>query len=320
MRRALEISYNDVGTAAGLPTRLFVKCASTFAQRLMLGLGGMIQCEPRFYAEVRPCLQIEAPNGHFGAVDPRSWRSIVVIEDVVSTRGASFWQPGVELSRQQVENLLTNVAAWHGALWESPLLASSRWLKTPAAQMRIIDALIGLADRRAAGAARARAVIPSALQHRQADLFEGMRRSMQIGSEGPRTYLHGDLHVANTYLTRDGTIGVCDWQVGLKGSWAHDFAYIVTTALPVERRRAWDRELLNLYLDRLAESGGAAIPPKEGWLAYRQATLYPYFAWTYTIGRSRLQPRFQPDVVSIMMIERIAAAIDDLDSLRAVLL
>ena len=44
----------------------------------------------------------------------------------------------------------------------------------------------------------------------------------------------------------------------------------------------------------------------------------PYFAWVYTIGRSRLQPNFQSDRVSLTMIERISTAIDDLDSLRAV--
>jgi hypothetical protein len=38
----------------------------------------------------------------------------------------------------------------------------------------------------------------------------------------------------------------------------------------------------------------------------------------YTIGRSRLQPKFQPRQVSLSMIERIATAIDDLDSLGAV--
>jgi hypothetical protein len=45
---------------------------------------------------------------------------------------------------------------------------------------------------------------------------------------------------------------------------------------------------------------------------------YPYFAWLYTLGRSRLQPRFQPEEVSLMLIERIAAAIDDLHSFAAV--
>jgi hypothetical protein len=317
-RSALEITYNDAGAAAGLPTRLFVKCTTTVAQRLMLGLGGLIHGEPGFYAHVRPALAIEAPVGYFTAVDQRSWRSIVLTEDVASTHGARFWEPSTTISRKQIEDLLANAAAWHGALWDSHRLGAWRWLKTPAEQMRVIDALIALADRTGTGAERARTVIPPALGLRQGELFDGMRRSMQILSQGPRTYLHGDLHIANTYCTEQGRMGVCDWQAVLKGSWAHDYAYLLTTGLEVEDRRRWERDLLDFYLERLAAAGGQALRREPAWTAYRQATLYPYFAWVYTIGRSRLQPSFQPEQTSLAMIERIAAAIDDLDSLAAV--
>jgi hypothetical protein len=317
-RGAVEVAYSDAGAAAGLPTRLFAKCTTTVGQRLMLGLGGFIQGEPGFYTQVRPGLAVEAPVGYFAAVDPRSWRSIVLIEDVAATRGARFCRPSTRITRERIEDLLTNVARWHGALWDSPRLDEWRWLRTPREQMRVIDALIALADRTPAGAERARSVIPPALRGRGADLFAGLRRSMQIASRGPLTYLHGDLHVANSYLTRDGTTGVADWQAGLKGSWAYDYAYIVVTALEIEDRRALERDLLDFYLERLAEAGGDAIPRAKAWEAYRQATLYPYFAWIYTIGRSRLQPRFQPEEISLPMIERISTAIDDLDSLAAV--
>jgi aminoglycoside phosphotransferase (APT) family kinase protein len=145
-----------------------------------------------------------------------------------------------------------------------------------------------------------------------------MRRSLQLASQGPRTYLHGDLHIANTYTTRQGRMGIVDWQASLKGSWAHDYAYLLSTALEVEDRRAWEYELLDFYLERLSAAGGDDIPREKAWQAYRHATLYPYFAWVYTIGRSRLQPRFQPDEICLRLIERISAAIDDLDSLGAV--
>ena len=141
---------------------------------------------------------------------------------------------------------------------------------------------------------------------------------MHILSQGPRTYLHGDLHIANTYSTQAGRMGIADWQVGLQGSWAHDYAYLLATALEVEDRRRLERDLLDFYLERLAAVGGGAISRDAAWVAYRQATLYPYFAWLYTIGRSRLQPSFQPADTSLTMIERIAAAVDDLDSLGAV--
>jgi hypothetical protein len=182
----------------------------------------------------------------------------------------------------------------------------------------VIDSLLALANRTRAGAERARAVIPGGLRRRQGDIYDGMRRSMQILSLGPRTYLHGDLHVANTYSTLEGRMGVADWQAGLQGCWAHDVAYLVATALEVEDRRRLERDLLDLYLERLAAASGGAVSREAAWMAYRRAMFYPYFAWVYTIGRSRLQPRFQPDEISLAMIERIAAAIDDLDSLGAV--
>jgi hypothetical protein len=317
-RRSLELTYSEAGRLAGLPARVFVKCTTTIAQRLMLGLGGLIGGEPGFYTHVRPLLEIEAPQGHFGAVDERSWRSVVVIEDVVAERGARFWDPSTEIGRERIEDLLGNVARWHGRLWGSPRLDEWSWLRTPEMQMRLIDSLLGLANRLPAGVRRAREVIPESLRARQADLHEGLRRSMGIASRGVHTYLHGDLHAANTYLTEDARFGITDWQVGLRGSWAQDFAYLLLTALTVEDRRAWERDLLGFYLERLAAAGGDSIPPQAAWLAYRQATFYPYFAWVYTIGRSRLQPSFQPRPVSLMFIERIAAAIDDLDSLGAV--
>jgi hypothetical protein len=317
-RESLELTYNAAGSAARLPTRLLVKCTTTAAQRLMLGLGGLIDGEPGFYRAVRPLLEIEAPIGYYGAVDRRTWRSAVVIEDVIATRGASFWDPTTGLGRAQLEDVLSTMAAWHGALWESEHLSRWGWLKTPAEQMRVIDELIGIADRTTAGFDRARAVIPAALRGRQQDLFEGMRRSMRLASRRPHTYLHGDLHVANTYLTSAGRVGVADWQVALRGCWAHDFGYLLATALDVDTRRARERELLSFYLERLASAGGPALSSDAAWLAYRRSTLYPYFAWVYTIGRSRLQPRFAPEELSLTMIGRIAAAIEDLDSLGAV--
>ncbi|HET9720131.1 MAG TPA: phosphotransferase [Solirubrobacteraceae bacterium] len=317
-RAAVDVTYNRAGTAAGLPQHLFVKCTSSLPQRLMLGMGGLITGEPGFYERIRPRLDIEAPAGYFGTVDPSSWRSVVVIENVAITHGARFGSAR-SLSRAQIEELLASAARWHGSLWADPKLDGAwTWLRTPAEQARLIVALIGMADRTHAGARRAATVLPPALRERQRDLFEGMRRSLALLGEPPHTYLHGDLHLGNTYRTRSGRMGVCDWQVGLRGGWAHDVAYLLITALEVGDRRAWERELLGFYLQRLGEAGGAPPIYEAAWLAYRRATLYPYFAWIYTLGRSRLQPRFQQPQLALRLVQRIGAAIEDLGSLRAV--
>src|SRR5207302_10981484 len=121
------------------------------------------------------------------------------------------------------------------------------------------------------GAERAREVIPSVLRERQADLYAAMRHSMAMSSRGTPTYLHGDLHIANTYVLPGGRMGVVDWQVGLQGSWAHDYSYLVATALEIGDRRAWEGQLLDFYLERLAAAGGERIPRESAWNAYRSA-------------------------------------------------
>jgi len=56
----------------------------------------------------------------------------------------------------------------------------------------------------------------------------------------------------------------------------------------------------------------------ELWLYYRQQICYPMLAWLATIGRSSLQPQYQPDEISLANLERISQAFADLDTLDAV--
>jgi hypothetical protein len=240
------------------------------------------------------------------------------MEDVAATKSARFWQPSTRIDRGRIEDLLANMAVWHGAYWDSPRLRRLPWLKTPADHIRTIDALIGMEKQALRGAERARAVLPAGLQNRRGDLYVGLQRSVEISTRAPHTYLHGDIHVGNTYVTSAGAMGYGDWQIGIRGGWQYDYAYIVGTALEVEDRRAWERELLGYYLERLHEAGGPRLDRDAAWEAVREATFYPYYAWVYTIGRARLQPKYQPDEISLPMIERTAAQIDDLDSLKAV--
>lgn len=126
----------------------------------MLGLGGLIHGEPCFYMHIRPGLEIETPTGYFGAVDSRSWRSIVVMEDVTSTRGASFWQPTI---RSHGKCPRTCWPTWPSGTAHSETargLLSGGGQRPLRIRMRVIDALIGIANRLPVGAERAHAVIP----------------------------------------------------------------------------------------------------------------------------------------------------------------
>src|SRR4051812_40771543 len=120
-RRALRISYNEPG--AGLPERLFMKGASSLGSRLFLVLGGVTETESIFYNQVRPGLdRLRSPRAFHAASDSRTFRSIVLMEDL-AVRGWTFPDPMQEvLSRRDLEDMVDQLAYFHAAFWDSPRL------------------------------------------------------------------------------------------------------------------------------------------------------------------------------------------------------
>jgi hypothetical protein len=315
-RAALRVEYNEAGEQARLPTALYAKMTSSFRQRILLGGVKVLDGETHFFMKMRPRVEMEAPLGYWGAYDDRSWRSIIVMEDIAATKGATFESPTTPLSRSQVEDLVQNMARYHGALWEDPALSV---LKTPNDHFHNVANMINMARRAAVGMERAKAVIPPALYGQADRLWKGTERCLQLATTSmPRTLLHGDCHVGQTYITGDGRMGLTDWQACQQGGWGYDFAYLVGSACEPEARREWERELLELYLERLGEHGGKPPSLDDAWLIYRQQLFYPYSAWAFTIGRAAYQPRMQPDETSLAILRRLSAAIHENDSFAAI--
>ena len=314
-RVGLRVAYNDVGRSAGLPTDLFTKATETFRQRLLFGGAGVLEGEPRFYRFIRPKTTVEAPQGYWVGADRRSWRSLVIMEDVAATKGARFVDPTMPLSQAQVEDLVQNIARLHGELWGDSVIDR---LSTPRRYIDHLSAFANVKARCAVGMQRADAEIPSELRGKNDRLFEATVRSMTMASEAPRTALHGDCHVGQSYVTSDGKMGLGDWQGCQHGLWAFDFAYLVNSACEPDDRRQWAKGLMELYLERLAEHGGVAPTFDDAWLAYRQQSFWPYTAWVFTIGRAWYQPKMQTEPICKTIIRRTAAAIADLEALDAV--
>ncbi|GLW10591.1 aminoglycoside phosphotransferase [Microtetraspora sp. NBRC 13810] len=312
------VAYNRAGRDAGLPTELFAKTSRSWTQRLLLGMAGVLTGEPGFYKHIRPHLDIEAPNGYHGAVDPASGRSIALMEDVAVTKKATFCTPQTPISRKEMEDLLGSMATWHGHYWNAPELERHLFLnKTPHTFVGNLARFAGLEKRAKVGALRARDVMPQAITPIHDDLYRVLWRAMDLTKEGPQTFLHGDSHIGNVYKTESGRLGFGDWQVVMHGHWSYDVSYTIATGLAVEDRRAWERDLLAFYLERLSEAGGTAPGFDAAWLAYRQQMMWPYFGWLLSIGRSAIQPKFQPDSTSLGMLERASNAVLDLDTLGA---
>lgn len=314
-RVAIRVEYNEAGEQAGLPTALFAKTTTAFSQRILLGGGKMIDGETRFFRDFRPRVEMEAPIGYWGAADSASWRSIALMEDIAETRGAEFVEPNAPIARDQMEDLVRNLARLHGTFWEHP---SIKVLKTTNEALEAYLAAIDMKKRCAVGLRRAEEVVPESLHGHSDRLWAGVARAVDLATNGlPQTLLHGDPHIGQTYVTAEGQMGFVDWQVVMRGGWAHDFAYTVNSGCEPEDRRAWDRELLTAYLDELKHVAGRAPSFDEAWLAYRQQSMFAYAAWAFTIGRAAYQPKMQSVETCLTLLRRITTAIDDNDSLGA---
>ncbi|MBB3600608.1 aminoglycoside phosphotransferase (APT) family kinase protein [Mycolicibacterium sp. BK556] len=318
-RRVLRVDYNDVGQAAGLPTSVFCKSTPKFTSRAVTVPAAALECEALFYDRIRPGLDLDAPHGYYLAVDNRSGRSMFLMEDVATTRGVVFGDPTKHyIDRQRAESIVTTLATLHGTLWESPRFAGDlAAVKDTLRWQTDVNDTIAFPKRTVIGFDRAVSVFPAAFRTRRDEIFDALMASLALHRSAPTTLLHSDVHSRNWYLTPDGGMGLYDWQLISRGSWAMDVAYALSSALTVEDRRAWERDLIALYTDRLAAAGGPQLPAEDAWLTYRQQPFHGLVFWLYTIGAGRMQPAMQPDEVSLANLERMTNMIVDLDSFEA---
>ena len=146
------------------------------------------------------------------------------------------------------------------------------------------------------------------------EMWELLWRVQRQHTEAPTTLLHGDPHLGNTYLLPGDLGGLLDWQLMMRGSWAHDVTYFIVTALDPETRRTHQRELLGGYLDRLGELGVADVPtPEDAFEQYRKAAL-----WGLVIGWLICPPENYGEPITAANISRTVAAVTDLDTLAAI--
>ena len=271
--------------------------------------------EVRFYRSIRPELSIEAPLC-FGSIFDEANRSFGVLMEDLTLRGARFPNAMTSVTLEEMQGLMSTLAALHARYWESPWLDSElRWLATPlSGGMAPVFQALGLdLIRNQVETNEYKAALIQSLGKTVDALWEALWKGQRILAEGPQTLLHGDPHIANTYLLPDARGGFLDWQLMMRGRWAHDFTYLVITGLSTEQRRRHDRALLERYLEALLQHGVRSAPsPSEAWLRYRQAAI-----WGLVIGWLITPTENYGEAITAANIARLVSAVQDLETLAA---
>ncbi len=309
-RIVLDLTYAP-GADRALPDRMVLKTMLVSPH----APGAMYETEVRFYNEIRPQLDVETPQGYAAAFDPASSQFGVLLEDLTA-RHARFPDATQYVTVDEVAAILTQLARLHAQFWRSDRFARDlAWVATTTrGGMSDIFERHGLEiirDQIRRHPFKGDLIAP--LGTDLDELWAALRVSRTLLATAPQTLLHGDTHLANTYLLPDGSAGLLDWQLQVRGCFAHDVIYLISTALPTKIRRAEERQLIEHYLAELADRGVADVPTTdEAWAWCQRAVI-----WGLVIGWLITPPENYGMAITIANTERMVAAVADLDSLVA---
>jgi aminoglycoside phosphotransferase (APT) family kinase protein len=315
-RHRLVVSYNEQGRRAGLPGSMFTKSLPSVVTRMIGGFNGTARAEGRFYMELRPQLTLEAPVGYHAAFDLRTFAAILLLEDLVATKSATFCNHRTYVSRRMAEDMIDLLAALHARFHSDSAFATQyRWVAPYPRWFTIGAQKMDLEHYTRKAFDTASQVIPQSVLARRDAVWPAAMRALTVHESAPQGLLHSDVHIGNWYQTGAGKMGLCDWQCLARGHWSRDIAYAVTAALTPDDRRKWERDLLVRYLERFAALSGARLDFNESFQHYRDQMVHALLMWTITLCHSPLLPNMQPEETTLTMIERITTAMADLETI-----
>jgi Phosphotransferase enzyme family len=317
-RHRLVVTYNDAGRLAGLPLSIFTKSLPSVVTRMIGGFNGTARVEGQFFMQLRPQLEIEAPIGYHAAFDRRTFASILLLEDLVATKSATFCNPRTHVSRTMAEDMIDVLASLHARFYgDRELSTGYRWLAGYPRWFTVGAEKMSLEHYTRKAFEAVSHVIPDKVLAKRDALWPAAMRALAAHEGEGQGLIHSDVHIGNWYRTGAGKMGLCDWQCLSRGHWSRDVAYAVAAALTPDNRRAWERDLLVRYVERFAAITGARLDFDESFRHYREQMVHALLMWTITLCHSPLLPNMQPEDTTLTMIERITTAMADLDTLKS---
>ena len=261
----LQIDYE---TSAGAPLVMFAKLPpSEPARREQIARTNMGRREALFYANLAPTVSLRVPDAYVALHDERDGSFVLLLEDLVTTGGAvsdGTWGIAPDAAAHALEEL----AELH-ARFEDPerRTAEAPWVPRAAHGSNYGGTMLryGLDHHRDRLSDDFAAVAEMYIDHSEV--------LHKLWQEGPSTVIHGDPHIGNLFDDH-GRAGFLDWGIINVSTPMRDVSYFLNMAMSIEDRRAHDRELLRLYLDRHEAAGGAEISFDEAWHAHRIHAAY----------------------------------------------
>jgi hypothetical protein len=216
-----------------------------------------------FYKECAPDAPFGTAKCYGQAIAGDNTDFTIVMEDIGHLRSLNQLE-GVSLSDSKV--LLEKLADFHAMWWGSPKLANYATTFQPISNPTYHAVLPMLWT----------GGWPVVEEHAGHLIPENVREIGAMWAEKcqwmldnlmtPTTLCHGDYR-ADNIMFNGSEPTVIDFQIIGTGSGIYDVGYFISQSIDTSVRRGHDRELLNVYLDRL-EKHGIEVDREEAWRQY----------------------------------------------------
>jgi hypothetical protein len=272
----------------GRAGKLFIKCAPERCPlRLFAGTLRAAEAEVVFYStHAKDAAQFPIPVPRCYYAEKRGARSLVVLDDLLA-KGARMGKTGQTLSVAESHRFVTTtLAPLHARFWGAPLDGIMR--KDLRHKLRDYTAPAFLFYLAARGAKRRPDIMPpGSTMDRICDFISehGVGKVYAtMADDGPLTLMHGDAHTGNTFCTKDGEMGLVDWQAWGVGSGLFDVTELISISLPPQELIACERELLAAYCDRLRALSVKDFPVEVALSKYPLFAMYPAMMALLALG------------------------------------
>ena len=303
LSRIIRLRPTYEGNHAGAPQSIILKTCR--AERAGLWTEGNL--EVAFYSNVLPSMSSGRVPRCFDAdrnAETKVWH--LLLEDLTDTHViATIWPLPPTL--EQCERIVEGLAQVHAEWWDDPRLGVSigTWSDAAATERHILT----LRERFARFVEDVGDRLPDDRRDLYQRLFDAAPRlSTRYNSHRNITIMHGDAHFWNCLLPRDGGADVrfFDWDCWRIDMGSDDLAYMIAMHWYPDRRRRFERHLLDRYHAALVAHGVRGYDRRDLDDDYRLSALWQIVT---PVHQASLKI---PPVIWWNNLERAFLAVDDL--------
>ena len=277
----LRLDHDD--EPKGLPRTTIIKLPSPAPEiKAISDKMGYHQREVRFYEEIAANVSLNTPYSYFGAIDPVTGQTVLLLEDLGDARqGDSV----AGCSQAEAELAIRLLAKFHASWWESPQLEHLDWMPLKNAESSIYQEVY--ADAWKTFLQKSGEGMPRELRGIGERLSQHIPTIKARLTDHPRTILHGDYRLDNCFFgtpVDSQSLVVFDWEFCAIGRGTYDAATFINEAYPPQQRRSVEMGLLRMYHSSLVENGVQGYSFEECLLDYRLSTLEIFVFWVVIGG------------------------------------